>query len=160
MAVASKNDISGEALGMVETRGLVGMIEAADAMHPVKPLGAHGMRRMRRLDLTPGLAFDAHFTPAVEVGWRLARDAWGHGYATEGGAASLAWGFLGLAEIVSFTAPANARSRAVMERLGMIRDPDGDFDHPRIEAGDPLRRQVQYRLSRGSWERARRAAPA
>ena len=98
--------------------------------------------------------FDAPFTPAVEVGWRLAHRAWGHGYATEGAQASLRWGFevLGLGEIVSFTAPGNTRSRAVMERLGMTRDLDADFDHPRIEEGDPLRRQVLYRLRRADWE--------
>ena len=106
--------------------------------------------------------FDAHFTPAVEVGWRLARPAWGHGYATEGGAASIEWGFdaLGLAEIVSFTTPDNTRSRAVMERLGMTRDAAGDFDHPRISEGHPLRRHVLYRLRRPEWEAARRAGPA
>lgn len=104
--------------------------------------------------------FDADFTPAVEVGWRLARDAWGHGYATEGGRASLAWGFetLGLGEIVSFTTPSNARSRAVMERLGMTRDPGDDFEHPRIPVGHPLRPHVLYRLRRDDWRRARRAA--
>jgi RimJ/RimL family protein N-acetyltransferase len=92
--------------------------------------------------------FDARFTPAVEVGWRLARDAWGHGYATEGGRASVEWGFetLGLPEVVSFTTPGNVRSRAVMERLGMRRDPADDFDHPRIAPGHPLRRHVLYRL--------------
>lgn len=105
--------------------------------------------------------FEAHFTPAVEVGWRLARDAWGSGYATEGGRASLQWGFqeLGLAEIVSFTTPGNTRSRAVMQRLGMTRDPADDFDHPRIPAGDPLRRHALYRLTRADWLSARRAAP-
>jgi RimJ/RimL family protein N-acetyltransferase len=104
--------------------------------------------------------FDAHFTPAVEVGWRLGRDAWGHGYATEGGSASLRWGFeaLGLAEIVSFTTPANTRSRAVMERLAMTRDPADDFDHPRIPVGHPLRRHVLYRLRRRDWQgQARRS---
>jgi RimJ/RimL family protein N-acetyltransferase len=90
--------------------------------------------------------FEAHFTPCVEVGWRLARHAWGHGYATEGARAALAYGFgaLGLAEIVSFTALTNRRSMAVMERLGMRRD--GEFDHPRIAEGSPLRRHVLYRL--------------
>ena len=105
--------------------------------------------------------FEAHFTPAVEVGWRLARNAWGHGYATEGGRVSLEWGFvtLDLAEIVSFTTPGNVRSQAVMERLGMTRDAADDFDHPRIAPGHPLRRHVLYRLPRAGWEAARRAAP-
>jgi RimJ/RimL family protein N-acetyltransferase len=90
--------------------------------------------------------FVAHFTPAVEVGWRLARDAWGHGYATEGGRAVLAFAFgeLGLDEVVSFTAVVNDRSRRVMERLGMSHDPEDDFDHPSIGDGS-LRRHVLYR---------------
>jgi RimJ/RimL family protein N-acetyltransferase len=98
-------------------------------------------------------SFEAHFTPAVEVGWRLARDAWGHGYATEAARAALAFGFetLGLEEIVSFTVPANVRSRAVMERLGMIHDPADDFDHPKLPDGHHLRRHVLYRLSREHW---------
>lgn len=93
-------------------------------------------------------SFEAHFTPAVEVGWRLARPAWGNGYATEAGRAALAFAFeeAGLDEVVSFTSLANARSRAVMERLGMSHDPGDDFDHPEIPAGDPLRRHVLYRL--------------
>jgi RimJ/RimL family protein N-acetyltransferase len=95
-------------------------------------------------------SFEAHFTPAVEVGWRLARDAWGRGYATEAAREALRFGFAeaGLAEIVSFTAPANARSIAVMERLGMRHDGADDFDHPRLPPGDRLRRHVLYRLRR------------
>jgi RimJ/RimL family protein N-acetyltransferase len=91
--------------------------------------------------------FEAHFTPAIEVGWRLARAHWGHGYATEAAKASLDFGFreLHLQEIVAMIAPANARSRAVAERLGMSRDPADDFNHPRIPAG-PLRRHALYRM--------------
>jgi RimJ/RimL family protein N-acetyltransferase len=104
-------------------------------------------------------AFDAHFTPAVEVGWRLARGAWGHGYATEAATAAVDYGFtvVALEEIVSFTVPANLRSRRVMERLGMTRDPADDFDHPRLPAGHPLRAHVLYRLRREDWERRERA---
>ena len=93
--------------------------------------------------------FDAHFTPAVEVGWRLARSAWGKGYATEAARAALAFGFkeVGLVEIVSFTTVANARSCAVMERIGMTHDPADDFDHPGIPAGHPQRRHVLYRIA-------------
>ncbi|GAA0638248.1 GNAT family N-acetyltransferase [Sporichthya brevicatena] len=93
--------------------------------------------------------FEAPFTPAVEIGWRLARSAWGHGYATEGAQAALryAFGTVGLAEVVSFTAAVNVRSRAVMERLGMTRDPDEDFDHPRVAVDSPLHRHVLYRLA-------------
>ena len=97
--------------------------------------------------------FEAAFTPCVEVGWRLDPAAWGHGYATEGARAALRFGFeeLGLAELVSFTVPANLRSRAVMERLGMVRDPADDFDHPDLSDGHPLRRHVLYRLVREAW---------
>jgi RimJ/RimL family protein N-acetyltransferase len=94
--------------------------------------------------------FEAHFTPAMEVGWRLAREHWGRGYATEGARESLRFAFeeLGLAEVVSFTTPGNERSQAVMRRLGMTCDPDDDFDHPFMGEGHPLRRHVLYRLRR------------
>jgi ribosomal-protein-alanine N-acetyltransferase len=94
--------------------------------------------------------FEAHFTPAVEVGWRLAREHWGHGYAPEAARAALADGFerLGLEEIVSMTAVGNDRSRRVMEKLGMTRDPADDFEHPKMPAGHRLRPHVLYRLSR------------
>lgn len=99
--------------------------------------------------------FDAPFSPAVEVGWRLARDLWGRGYATEGARACLAHGFhqLGLDEIVSFTAEGNLRSRRVMERLGMRRNPAEDFDHPHLPPGHRLRRHVLYRLARQDFDR-------
>jgi ribosomal-protein-alanine N-acetyltransferase len=91
--------------------------------------------------------YQAHFTPAVEVAWRLARAYWGCGFASEAARASLDYGFaeLGLAEIVALTVPANLRSRRVMERLGMTRLPQDDFDHPNVPEG-PLRRCVLYRL--------------
>jgi ribosomal-protein-alanine N-acetyltransferase len=93
-------------------------------------------------------AFTAHFTPCVEIGWRLAHAAWGRGYATEGARAALAFAFerLGLAEIISMTTPANVRSRRVMEKLGMRRDPADDFDHPNLAPGSPHRRHVLYRI--------------
>lgn len=93
--------------------------------------------------------FEAHFTPAVEVGWRLAREAWGNGYATEAARAALGHGFgtAGLEEVVSLTSRTNLRSQAVMRRLGMTHDPRDDFDHPLLEPGDPLRPHVLYRLS-------------
>jgi RimJ/RimL family protein N-acetyltransferase len=94
-------------------------------------------------------AFDAHFTPAVEIGWRLDRSAWGKGYATEAAQAALAFGFeeAGLVEIVSFTTVANVRSRAVMERIGMTHDPADDFDHPGIPVGHSQSRHVLYRVA-------------
>ncbi len=98
-------------------------------------------------------SFEAAFTPCVEVGWRFDPAAWGHGYATEAARAAVAFGFaeLGLREIVSFTTVANVRSRAVMERLGMTRNPADDFDHPNLAAGHPLRPHVLYRLGRDGW---------
>ncbi|HLY41119.1 MAG TPA: GNAT family N-acetyltransferase [Terracidiphilus sp.] len=95
-------------------------------------------------------AFEAHFTPAVEIGWRLAFEHWGKGLATEGARAVLNLGFneVGLDQVVSFTVPANLRSRRVMERLGMTRDNADDFDHPGLPEGHSLRRHVLYRLNR------------
>jgi RimJ/RimL family protein N-acetyltransferase len=97
-------------------------------------------------------SLEAHFTPAVEVGWRLARAAWGEGYATEAARASLAFGFeeVGLDQIVSFTSAENMRSRAVMERIGMTRSPDDDFEHPGLPITHPLRRHVLYRIGRAA----------
>ena len=91
-------------------------------------------------------SFTAPFTPCVEIGWRL--EHWGRGYAIEGARAALAFGFaaLKLDEIVSFTVPANVRSRRVMERLRMTRDPADDFDHPGLPAEHWLRRHVLYRI--------------
>jgi RimJ/RimL family protein N-acetyltransferase len=91
--------------------------------------------------------FDAHFMPAVEIGWRLARPAWGHGYATEAARAALDFGFTQrhLPEVVSFTTPGNLRSQAVMRRLGMTHDPADDFDHPQLPPSHRLRRHLLYR---------------
>jgi RimJ/RimL family protein N-acetyltransferase len=95
-------------------------------------------------------SFEAHFTPAVEVGWRLSKDAWGNGYATEAARAALAYGFgpAGLDEIVSFTATTNLPSQRVMQRIGMTHDESDDFDHPRVPAGHRLQRHVLYRITR------------
>jgi len=95
--------------------------------------------------------FQAPFTPSVEIGWRLAHDHWGHGYASEAAQGALDYGFqaLHLDQIVAFAVVANRRSRRVMERIGMTHDPADDFDHPGIQAGSPLRRHVLYRATRG-----------
>lgn len=100
--------------------------------------------------------FEAPFTPCVEVGWRLAAEHWGQGYATEAGRASLAFAFdrAGLDEVVSFTATINRPSIRVMERLGMTRDASEDFDHPSVEPGHRLRRHVLYRASAPTPEQA------
>ncbi len=96
-------------------------------------------------------------TPCVEIGWRLRRDAWGRGYATEAAREVLRHGFetLGLDEVVSFTAVANEPSRAVMRRIGMRHDAAGDFDHPLLDPGHPLQRHVLYRLRTEEWRSSR-----
>lgn len=128
--------------------------------------GGFGLWAVDRLDDDAfigfvGLAppsFEASFTPCVEIGWRLARHAWGRGFATEAAQATLAFGFVsvGLTEIQSWTIPANDRSRAVMARIGMTHDPADDFDHPRFPEGHRLRRHVRYRLPRARWEASHR----
>lgn len=93
-------------------------------------------------------SFQAHFTPCIEIGWRLAAVYWGQGLAVEGAHAALDYGFkvLELPEIVSFTASPNLRSIRVMQKLGMTHHPDDDFDHPLLPAGHPLQRHVLYRI--------------
>lgn len=99
--------------------------------------------------------FEAHFTPCIEIGWRLHKPYWGKGYATEAATAALDYAFdvLRADEVVAITVPANWPSRAVMERLGMVHDTEGDFDHPNLPAGHPLQRHVLYRKKRSLYER-------
>ena len=146
-------------LTRAESDALVDRIEAH--------LGAHGWGRWAvqvrgagsdagRFAGFAGLAiaqFQVHFTPATEIGWRLARWAWGYGYATEAASAALGFAFssLGLTEVVSITAVANVRSQAVMRRLGMTRDADGDFENPALPADHALSRHVLYRLPVADW---------
>jgi RimJ/RimL family protein N-acetyltransferase len=101
--------------------------------------------------------FEAVFTPCVEIGWRLDADHWNRGYATEGARAAAAFGFdaLGLEEILSFTVPANVRTRRVMEKLGMTRSESDDFDHPMVPEGHRLRRNVLYRLTRSTFAQSK-----
>jgi RimJ/RimL family protein N-acetyltransferase len=96
--------------------------------------------------------FQAHFTPCVEIGWRIAAEHWRRELATEAARAVVRHAFdsLGLAALVSFTVPANTRSRRVMEKIGMTRDPTDDFDHPNLPEGHPLRPHVLYRLKRAA----------
>lgn len=105
--------------------------------------------------------FESHFTPCVEIGWRLAAAHWGRGLATEAASAVLdvAFGELELPEVVSFTAVENRASRRVMEKLGMRRDADEDFDHPGLPPGHPLARHVLYRLRRDRWAAAAARRP-
>jgi RimJ/RimL family protein N-acetyltransferase len=93
--------------------------------------------------------FETHFTPCVEIGWRLSADYWNRGYATEGAGAALRFGFedLQLSEIVAFTVPSNIRSQRVMEKIGMTRDPAEDFEHPLVAEGHSLRRHALYRIT-------------
>ena len=93
--------------------------------------------------------------PVLEIGWRLAAAHWGRGYATEGGRASLAHAFdvLGQDEVVSFTTTANQRSRHVMEKLGLVRRPEEDFDHPGVPQTWSGRRHVVYAITREQWRR-------
>lgn len=105
--------------------------------------------------LQPGYGF---LDGATEIGWRLRRDAWGQGYAGEAAQASLTWGWanLDVPTITAITVPANTRSWGLMERLGMTRDHDADFDHPAVPDGSPLKRHLTYRIARPI---SRRAAP-
>ena len=107
-------------------------------------VGSVGLSRLR---------YEAHFTPAVELGWRIARPSWGLGYAPEAAAAAIRHGFeiLSLPEIVAVTVPANANSQSVMRKLGMTRDEGGDFDHPQIPDGHELKRHVLFRITREAW---------
>jgi RimJ/RimL family protein N-acetyltransferase len=97
-------------------------------------------------------SFEAHFTPCVEIGWRLAVLFWSHGYATEGAAAVLRFAFdaIQLPEVVSMTAVINVRSWRVMERVGMTRSPADDFDHPLVPEGHRLQRHVLFRAKPAS----------
>lgn len=142
---------------------LGGTLDRAGAEATMARIAAHfaqygfGFWALEIPDVAPFIGFtglqhvslDVPFVPAVEIGWRLAKPYWGKGYATEAAHAALAFGFgtLHLDEIVAFTVPANLRSRAVMERLGMRRDPAEDFDHPRLADGHPLKRHVLYRIA-------------
>jgi RimJ/RimL family protein N-acetyltransferase len=135
-------------------RGNARMAEHGYGLWPVEVIGGApfiGMVGLAKPD------FEARFLPAVEIGWRLRAEHWGHGYATEAARAALAFGFerLALPEIVSFTTAGNVRSRRVMEKLGMGRSAEDDFQHPLIPEGHPLRPHVLYRLSRDAFVSSR-----
>jgi len=141
-----------------QSDALVDRIEAGFAEHGFGLWAVEVVETGEFIGFT-GLAvprFEAHFTPAVEIGWRLRRSAWGHGYASEAARRVLAFAFeeAGLEELVSFTSTTNLRSQAVMRRIGMTHDPADDFDHPAIAEGHPLRRHVLWRLSADRWRAA------
>jgi RimJ/RimL family protein N-acetyltransferase len=133
-----------------QSDGLIARFRASLAAHGFGPLAVEekGSRAFVGYVGLSQVPFVAPFTPAIEIGWRLARDAWGEGYATEAAAAVLHEAFARhrLGEVVSFTAEWNRRSRRVMEKIGMRHDPAGDFLHPRIAAGHKLARHVLYRI--------------
>jgi ribosomal-protein-alanine N-acetyltransferase len=139
-------------LTLVETGLLIERIEAHFRERDFGPWAAE-LRESGEFIGFIGLSiprFEAAFTPCVEIGWRLDARFWGKGLAMEGARAAVRYGFenLGLPEIVSFTVPANFRSRRVMEKLGMTHDPADDFEHPSIPVGHVMRRHVLYRLKR------------
>ena len=121
----------------------------------------HGLWAVERLAHGAFLGFTGlarlAYLEQPEVGWRFVPSARGQGYATEAARAALAFGFerLGLPEIVSVTTVTNERSQAVMRRIGMTRDPSGDFFHPNLPEGHPLRPHVLYRLRGADWARHR-----
>jgi ribosomal-protein-alanine N-acetyltransferase len=133
-----------------ESDAMVDRIEAHFAQH------GYGFWAVELVGIAPFVGFvglavpriTAHFTPCVEIGWRLAHQVWGQGIAVEAAQAALRYGFetLQLKEIVAYTVPANLRSRRVMEKLGMTYNPEDDFDHPLIPEGHRLRRHVLYRV--------------
>jgi RimJ/RimL family protein N-acetyltransferase len=144
-----------------ESNSLVDRIEAHFEMHGFG-LWAAELRDPTRFIGYVGLAvprFLPPFTPAVEIGWRLASDVWRQGLATEAAHAVVRHAFesLHLSALVSFTVPANLSSRSVMEKLDMTNDPSDDFDHPLLPEGHPLRRHVLYRLNHSAWQQAQAA---
>jgi RimJ/RimL family protein N-acetyltransferase len=137
-------------LSRPESGALIDRMQAHQAQHGFTLFAAE-LRATKQLAGFIGMVytpFEAHFTPCVEIGWRLGAEFWGQGLATEGAQAVLRFGFdrLNLAEIVALTVPANTRSRRVMEKLGMTRNPGDDFEHPRLPPGHPLRPHVLYRV--------------
>jgi len=142
-------------LSRLESASLIGRIRGHFAEH------GYGLWALQRKDSGQFIGFtglnvvgfDAPFTPATEIGWRLAREHWGLGYASEAAWTALRCGFdrLPLKEVVAFTTQINLPSEKVMQAIGMHHDPADDFDHPRLEADHPLRRHVLYRISREQW---------
>jgi len=137
-------------LSQEESDALADRIETHFARH------GYGFWAVELVGVTPFVGFvglavpriEAHFTPSVEIGWRLAPQFWGQGIAVEAAQAALRYGFdkLQLKEIVAYTATTNMKSRRVMEKLGMTYDPQDDFDHPSLPERHPLQRHVLYRI--------------
>ena len=142
-------------LSRLESASLIGRIRGHFAEH------GFGLWALQRKDTGAFIGFtglgvvgfDAPFTPAIEIGWRLAREHWGLGYASEAAWTALGCGFerLGLEQIVSFTAVSNLPSQKVMQAIGMLSDPTENFEHPKLPTGHPLRPHVLYRINRQQW---------
>ena len=157
--------VPGGARGPVRTGGARGPVRTGGARGPVRTGDAGGASRASgpgATSPTAGFVGEAGLNPAdhvapgaVEVGWRFAHAAWGHAFAPEAAAAALRVGFetLGLDEIVSFTVPANVRSRRVMEKIGLTHRPERDFDNPRVDpaAAAHLVRHVLYSMTSDEW---------
>lgn len=140
-ATVSREDSDALAMRLQQDMDLIGFgLYAVEVKSTGDFIGYVGISQVR---------FPADFAPALEIGWRLAAESWGHGYATEAARACMAHAFskLGFADLVSFTTRGNTKSIAVMERIGMSRNPADDFEHPNLPAGHPLRPHVLYRIS-------------
>jgi RimJ/RimL family protein N-acetyltransferase len=153
--------LNADARVMEHFPGCLSSVQSRDRMRRIEEhfeLHGFGLWALERRDVAGAIGFtglsvpdfEAEFTPCVEIGWRLAFEHWGRGYAGEAARAAVdfAFGELGLQELVSFTVPANARSLAVMRRLGMRLDDPRGFEHPALPPGHPLRRHLLYRLAR------------
>ncbi|MDK2760706.1 MAG: GNAT family N-acetyltransferase [Sphingopyxis sp.] len=157
-AICSDPDVMatiGAPLDLPATRALIERVKAGEAKH------GHGFWALERRDDARLIGWCgvvrgdmAPVNDKVEIGWRLARDCWGFGFATEAARGAVAWSFANLPddEILAITWQGNARSRAVMERIGMEYCPDLDFDHPKIAVDNPLRPHVTYSLARSKWK--------
>ncbi|MBB6425996.1 GNAT family N-acetyltransferase [Sphingopyxis sp. JAI128] len=147
----------GPPLDMAATEALIERVKAREAEHGHTFWALERREDARLIGWCGVIRGDmAPVADKAEIGWRLARDCWGAGFASEAARGAVAWSFANLPddEIRAITWRGNVRSRAVMERLGMQYCPDLDFDHPKLAGGDPLRPHVTYSLSRLAWETA------
>jgi ribosomal-protein-alanine N-acetyltransferase len=149
VGVAVRDTGEGGTAGAGAFIGFVGLSVPPFTAHFTPPIAKSRLRRF----LPACERRDFRALPCVEIGWRLAKEHWGNGYASEAAAACLRFGFenLKLQQIVAFTVPLNERSIGVMKRIRMSRDPADDFDHPKLPAGHPLQRHVLYRINRSDW---------